>query len=66
MQWCKNRALQYVDLGDIDQAMASILSDLRKHPETQKHAGGEMMLMLKMGGHLSTREEMRKFINGLN
>ena len=52
MQWCKNRALQYVDLGDIDQAMASILSDLRKHPETQKHAGGEMMLMLKMGGHL--------------
>lgn len=34
LAWCKQRALEYVDAGDLAQAVASMDSDLRKHPET--------------------------------
>lgn len=34
LQWAKDRALAYVRLDDCDQALASFVSDLRKHPET--------------------------------
>lgn len=68
MQWCKDRALEYVNEGDIDQALASMLSDLGKHPETQSSVAscGPLAMMLKMGGQLSTREDMKKFIEGFN
>lgn len=32
--WCKARALQYVDEGDLNNAFASLISDLGKHSET--------------------------------
>lgn len=64
MEWCKSRALEYVDAGDLPNALASMSSDLGKHPETQGHAALGMMLM--MSGHLSTAAEMRKFILGFN
>lgn len=66
MQWCKDRALEYVDINDLDQAMASMLSDLGKHDETRQHPTRELMVMMKLGGHLSTQAEMRKFIEGFN
>jgi hypothetical protein len=31
--WCKERALAYVDQGDLTNALASMASDTRKHPE---------------------------------
>lgn len=38
LEWCKERALQYVDAGDYDQAVTSMLSDLIQHDETKNHA----------------------------
>lgn len=35
LAWAKARALEYVDSGDLDQAVASMISDLRKHEETR-------------------------------
>lgn len=35
LEWAKNRALEYVDLYDLPNALASMLSDLSKHPELQ-------------------------------
>ena len=35
LQWCKDRALEYVNAGDNQQAMTSMISDLRKHDETE-------------------------------
>ena len=64
--WCKKRALEYVDAGDTDQAMASMLSDLHKHKETEKHPAGQMMVQLAMIGELSAPGAMRKFIEGFN
>lgn len=64
--WCKRRALEYVDAGDLSQAFASMGSDLRKHPETNEHSGMLLGTMLLMNGRLSTPGEMRSFINGFH
>ena len=36
--WCKGRALEYVDAGDLTQAVASMASDLKAHPDTDNPA----------------------------
>lgn len=66
LQWCKDRALEYLDRGDINEAYASMVSDMSKHPETEKHSALELGLMMMLGGHLNTEQEMRKFILGFN
>lgn len=66
VQWCKQRALEYVDSGDFDEAMASMCSDLGKHPDTVGHAGIPMGIAMMTSGQLDSDHEMRKFINGFN
>ena len=66
LQWAKDRALQYADAGDLSGAVASITSDLNKHPDTAGHAGSELMMMLALGGHMNTPAEIRNFIEGFN
>jgi hypothetical protein len=63
---CKQRALEYVDLGDNAQAFDSLVSDLGKHPETRNHAAIELGMMLLLGGQLNTAKQMRDFITGCN
>lgn len=68
LQWCKDRAMEYATAGDNSNALASMLSDLRKHPETESSAkmGAQLGMPLLMGGHLSSRKQMVDFINGFN
>ncbi len=66
LEWCKKRALEYVDRRDIDNAWASMSSDLSKHNETKNHAAIELGTMMLVLGRLSTADEMRKFILGFN
>ncbi len=66
LQWCKNRAMEYANNGDIDQAFASMCSDLRKHEETKNHQAMELGLLLRMTGGLNTHTEMLDFIQGFN
>ena len=66
LEWCKKRAIEYCDMGDINQALASMGSDLSKHPETEKHPAIQLGMMMLMGGHLNSPIEMKKFINGFN
>lgn len=66
LEWCKQRALEYVDAGQLNDAYASMASDLGKHEGTQGHAGIQLGLMMLMAGQLSTPDEMRKFIEGFN
>jgi len=44
LDFCKQRALAYLDVGEIDNAVTSMLSDLGKHPETT--AIGQKLSML--------------------
>lgn len=66
LEWCKKRALEYVDMGDLSQAFASMLSDLRKHPETANHPAMAMGAQMMFANLLNAPEEMRKFIDGFN
>ena len=66
LQWCKDRAIEYVNAGNLDDAFASMVSDLRKHDELASHMGIELGMMLLMGGHLKTEQKMREFILGFN
>ena len=66
LEWCKKRALEYVDAGDNRNAATSMMSDLRKHDETSNHVGISLGIALMMEGHLSSSAAMRKFIDGFN
>jgi len=66
LEWCKQRALEYVDRGDFTEALTSMLSDLGKHPETAKHAGIALGVMMASAGLLTTRQEIERFIKGFN
>ena len=63
LQWCKDRALEYLP-DDPTQAMASMVSDLRKHKETANHPAIELGGMLMFGGHLSRAAEVENWIKG--
>jgi hypothetical protein len=71
LQWCKKRALEYLQPGpyfSIDEAIASMASDLGKHEETRQHLQITVPLMfqLRVSGNLNTAAEVRKFIEGFN
>lgn len=66
LEWCKQRATEYLDRGDVTNAVASIMSDLNKHPDTERHPGIRLGMMLMLGGQLSTVDQAREFIQGFN
>lgn len=67
LQWCKDRAIQYINAGELSQAFASMSSDITKHPETEHHIStNELGMMQLMGGLLSTPDKMREWILGYN
>jgi Tfp pilus assembly protein PilF len=63
LDWCKKRALEYLDQGDIANAVTSMMSDMDKHEETR--SAGESMIMLGMMYVLQhDREGARRWIEG--
>lgn len=45
LAWCKERAIRELDAGDVNGALASMASDLNKHPETERHAAIQLGMM---------------------
>lgn len=66
LQWCKDRAMEYVKTGDLEQAFASFNSDMRKHSKTEDHLGLDLGAVLFFNGNLNTKPEMEKWILGCN
>lgn len=66
LAFAKERAIEYCDQGDSVNALASFISDMKKHDELANHSGLELMGMLMFGGHLNTTHEVRKFVLGFN
>lgn len=64
ISWCKRRALEHLDRGDVQNGVISMMSDLEKHPDTQG-TGGAMagLSLIAMQGDV---EYARKFIKGFN
>lgn len=66
LDWCKKRALAYAAQGNRNDAKASFLSDMRKHPATKNHPTMTLMVELFGGGCLATAADMARFIEGFN
>ena len=67
LQWCKNRAMEYVKIGDFNNAVTSMLLDLSKHEETMASSTGvcaQLGMFELMNG--PTREKITRFIEGFN
>jgi hypothetical protein len=68
LQWAKGRAMEYLERGELQNAFASFVSDMGKHPETASH----MALQSPMAGlgvdalMRGDAVELRKYIEGFN
>jgi hypothetical protein len=65
LEWCKKRALEYLDKGDIPNAIASMMSDMQKHEET-KFNNPMLNLLGLRAAQCGDREEARRYIVGFN
>jgi hypothetical protein len=62
LAWSKGRALEHVDAGDLRQAVASMGSDLKSHPQTDNPAlNGLVMIGLMYAGD-GDRAAVRRWI----
>ena len=66
LEWCKHRALEYLDKGDIQNGITSMLSDMNKHEET-KLGAGNILAMLGMQAIMNNdMAAARRFVVGFN
>lgn len=65
LAWCKKRAHEYLDKGDVANAVASMMSDLEKHPETSVKSPVLGMLGI-MAAAKNDVHEARRYIDGFN
>ena len=64
LQWCKDRANEYLNQGDAQQGVTSMLPDMGKHPETElDDILQQMGLMVLVSGDLG---EAKSYVNGFN
>ena len=61
LEWCKQRALAYLPDKPM-QALVSMLSDLRKHPELEQHPAARTA---PMGKNL-TADQVADWMEGVN
>ena len=66
LTWCKQRALEILDAGNIHGAYTSMISDMGNHPDTKDHDALMLGMQLMVNGHLNTDPKMRKFIEDFN
>jgi hypothetical protein len=64
VEWCKVRALEYFDRGDLGDAVASMMSDMQKREDTQYPVALDQLAMLDL--MTGNREGVRRWIVGFN
>lgn len=65
LAWCKERALVYVNNGDLALAVVSMSSDMNKHPETRTSINSATS-MLGMAALMTGERDVRQWIEGFN
>ena len=66
LAWCKKRAHEYLDRGDIPNAITSMLSDLSKHEETESSSHGIFAQLGMIAVMSNDPREAARFIDGFN
>jgi uncharacterized membrane-anchored protein len=62
LAWAKKRAIEYLDAGDLQNAVTSMGSDLDKHPELGCNA--YLLMAGAMDAQNGEREKVRRWIEG--
>lgn len=62
LAWCKQRAHEYLDIGDVQQAVQSMMSDVQKHDEIKLN--GELMALGLSVILSNDRDQARRYIDG--
>lgn len=62
LKWCKERAMEYVNSGDFQQGVTSMLSDLSKHPDTKSSVGVGVMISMTVHDCAAAK----RFVEGFN
>lgn len=66
LEWCKKRAHEYLAKGDVQNAVASMMSDLKKHPKTEGSVGGILGMLGLQAAISNDVGEARRYIDGFN
>lgn len=66
LAWCKKRAHEYVAEGDCTNAVASMISDINKHPETEMKGPMAAVLMAAAMNEAGDPVAIRHWIDGFN
>jgi len=67
LKWCKERAIAEMDYyNDPTKAIVSMMSDLRKHPETNSETLVSLCGMMLMTKQIQTRQQAINFLEGFN
>lgn len=69
MQWCKDRAMKYVESGDLLEAVTSMMSDMEKHPETKLAPDSilsQLGMLTAMDATRGDRAAVVRYITGFN
>jgi hypothetical protein len=64
LQWSKERALEYLDRGEVIEGMTSMMSDLSKHEELANHGGLRIAPMFYGASH--DYHAVKRWIEGFN
>ena len=68
LEWCKKRAMEYVERGELLNGVTSMMSDLDKHPETKDMGGvlGMLGLLAAQQAQSGDRDGVIRYIRGFN
>lgn len=66
LAWCKQRANEYLDEGNVVAAVASMLSDLSKHDGTRIPKGSILLSYGVLVAQKNDPREAKRFIDGFN
>lgn len=64
VEWCKQRALHYVEIGMLQEAVASMLSDMSQHP--QNEVNSFLGLLGLMEAEKGNAPAVKRWIEGFN
>lgn len=66
LAWAKKRAHEYVDIGELDNAIASMGSDLQKHPDWSSDVVGPLCVIAVFFEKKNGPDAVRRWIDGFN
>lgn len=69
LQWAKDRALAYVDKGELGEAMKSMLSDMNEREDTKFKGSATLGALMHLAiMHVQNHDvrEMRRWVEGFN